>query len=76
MDKGLERAVWTRAEFTCEYCRLPQALSPLPFHVEHIIAQQHGGPTESENLAIACPRCNLHKGPNLGGIDPDTDKKA
>jgi hypothetical protein len=22
------------------------------------------------NLALACPQCNLHKGPNLAGIDP------
>jgi hypothetical protein len=25
-----------------------------------------------ENLALSCPNCNLHKGPNLTGIDPDT----
>jgi hypothetical protein len=24
------------------------------------------------NLAPACHRCNLHKGPNLTGIDPET----
>ena len=24
------------------------------------------------NLALACHRCNLHKGPNLTGIDPLT----
>jgi hypothetical protein len=23
-----------------------------------------------DNLALACHRCNLHKGPNLTGIDP------
>lgn len=26
--------------------------------------------TIESNLAIACSRCNLHKGPNLAGIDP------
>ena len=25
---------------------------------------------ELENLALACQHCNLHKGPNLSGIDP------
>jgi len=25
-----------------------------------------------ENLALACQRCNLHKGPNLSGVDPVT----
>ena len=46
--------------------------SVLSFHVEHVIPQQHRGPTVLENLALACPSCNLRKGPNLTGIDPDT----
>lgn len=33
---------------------------------------QHGGGDEEDNLALACSHCNLHKGPNLTGIDPDT----
>jgi hypothetical protein len=24
-------------------------------------------------LALACQKCNLHKGPNLSGIDPESD---
>ena len=27
-----------------------------------------------DNLALACFRCNLHKGPNLTGLDPDTGR--
>lgn len=27
-----------------------------------------------DNLALACLRCNSHKGPNLAGIDPDTGR--
>jgi hypothetical protein len=42
------------------------------YQVEHIIAIQHGGSDEVENLALACSHCNLHKGPNLSGIDPST----
>lgn len=26
------------------------------------------------NLALACIDCNLHKGPNLAGIDPETNQ--
>jgi hypothetical protein len=50
--------------------------SPLfePFHLEHIIAKQHGGETKADNLAWACHRCNRHKGPNLSGIDPETQE--
>jgi hypothetical protein len=40
------------------------------FHIEHIVAKQHGGSDDPSNLALACGRCNLHKGPNLTGIDP------
>ena len=28
--------------------------------------------TVESNLALACHHCNLHKGPNLTGIDPLT----
>ena len=40
--------------------------------VDHVIAQQHGGKSTADNLALACSRCNLHKGPNVAGIDPLT----
>lgn len=57
----------------CEYCRISQNdISALRFHVEHIIARQHGGTDDSENLAYSCFFCNLHKGTNLTGIDPDS----
>jgi hypothetical protein len=61
-----------RAGNRCEYCRLPQDFSALRFHIEHIIARQHGGTDDQENLALACPECNFHKGTNLSSIDPDT----
>jgi hypothetical protein len=73
MDNALRSLVRQRAGDTCEYCRLPQAASRfVGFHVEHIIAHQHGGPTEPENLALACHFCNCHKGPNIAGLDPRT----
>lgn len=46
--------------------------SELRFHTEHIIPVQHGGNDDLDNLALACPNCNLHKGPNLAGIDRET----
>jgi hypothetical protein len=36
------------------------------------VARCHGGGEELENLALACRYCNLHKGPNLAGLDPIT----
>jgi hypothetical protein len=61
-----------RANNRCEYCLLPQEHSELTHHVEHIVSKQHGGRDDMGNLALACHRCNLHKGPNLTGIDPLT----
>jgi hypothetical protein len=61
-----------RAGSACEYCRIPASLYPGFFTTEHIIARQHGGPDRDENLAYSCVRCNLHKGPNIAGLDPDT----
>jgi hypothetical protein len=63
-----------RAANRCEYCLLRQEHTDLNHHVEHIVAKQHGGSDEAENLALACHRCNLCKGPNLTGIDPLTRK--
>lgn len=34
----------------------------------------HGGGDELGNLALACIDCNLHKGTNLTGIDPETTR--
>ena len=43
MDAATRRLVLRRAGSRCEYCRLPQHAVDLTFHVEHIIAKQHGG---------------------------------
>jgi hypothetical protein len=67
MDKALQELVRRRASERCEYCQFPQP----PFHIEHIVARKHGGKTTEDNLALACVRCNFHKGPNLAGIDPE-----
>ncbi len=72
MDEFLHEAVRTRAQHRCEYCHFPEKYAEVPFHVDHIIAQQHGGRTMLANLALACCFCNRHKGPNLSGIDPVT----
>jgi HNH endonuclease len=73
MHAALRRMVEERAGQRCEYCRLLHDFQPLsPFHVEHIIARQHGGENSPENLALACHRCNFRKGPNLTGIDPES----
>lgn len=61
--------VRNRAANLCEYCGLAQSSFPLvTFHVEHVIARQHGGSDNIENLCLACHWCNLFKGPNLSAL--------
>lgn len=72
MNAATRDLVRRRAGERCEYCHLRKEHTGLTHHVEHIIAKQHGGSDDVENLALACHRCNLNKGPNLTGIDPQT----
>jgi hypothetical protein len=72
MEESLRRSVWQRARGCCEYCRLPQQLTLLPHQIDHIVARKHGGQTTEENLCVACYRCNVHKGPNIAGVDPQS----
>ena len=75
MDETLKLFVRERANYRCEYCRLPQAVSGrLPFHVDHVRAIQHRGEETLENLCYACSKCNLFKGPNPSSFDPLTDQ--
>jgi hypothetical protein len=74
MDASTRDLVRWRAGERCEYCRLQQEHSGLIHHIEHIVARQHGGSDDPYNLALACHRSNLHKGPNLTGIAPRTQQ--
>src|SRR6266581_8288146 len=73
MDAETRAAVRARAGNCCEYCQRRQATSPLiPLQIEHVIPRKHDGSDDADNLALACPECNLHKGSDLTGFDPDT----
>ncbi len=75
MDNDIRQIIRDRANDRCEYCHLPQfAASFFTFHIEHIVARQHGGGDELTNLALACPDCNAFKGPNLSSIDPESNE--
>jgi hypothetical protein len=70
VNRELLRTVWQRAADRCEYCLMPSFALPLPFQIDHIVAEKHGGQSVANNLALACPHCNRFKGPNIAGIDP------
>ncbi len=73
MDASVRALVRRPAGNRCEYCLLRQEHLPFStFQIEHIVARKHGGNEEPGNLALACDRCNSHKGANLTGVDPET----
>lgn len=63
---ALRLQVAERAQFRCEYCRLPQDAYYYEFQVDHIRSIKHRGPTVLENLAYCCPDCNKYKGSDIG----------
>ena len=70
---SLRKIVIERAAGRCEYCLFPQLYAIRKFEPDHIVPVQHGGQTESSNMACACHRCNRNKGPNVGSYDPLTN---
>jgi hypothetical protein len=68
----LRREVVERAGNRCEYCLLSAEVAFFPHEVDHVIAEKHGGATDIDNLALACWRCNRHKGSDLTSFDPHT----
>jgi hypothetical protein len=73
ISAALRRAVVERARHYCEYCGLSDEATLAPHEPDHIIGEQHGGPTTLDNIAYACFRCNRFKGPNIATRDPQTD---
>jgi len=71
---ALRALVHQRAGGCCEYCHIHEDDVLAPHEPDHIVAEQHGGATTIENLALACVHCNAFKGTNLSSVDPDTGK--
>ena len=72
IPRAIQQQVHERASGLCEYCHLPDACTTLPFQIDHIIAEKHGGLTTLENLAYCCLHCNAFKGPNIAGVNQET----
>lgn len=68
ISRSIRRFVIARADYRCEYCRVPEYLSSFDYHIEHIIGIQHGGTNSLDNLAYCCSSCNWKKGPNISTI--------
>ncbi|MBI4606535.1 MAG: HNH endonuclease [Planctomycetes bacterium] len=68
----LRERVAARAQRRCGYCLTQEAVVGTPMEIEHIIPESLGGLTEEENLWVACPLCNQHKGNRIAALDPVT----
>ncbi len=68
VSAALRRLVLRRAGGLCEYCLLHQEDAHFSFHVDHIVSRRHRGASSAGNLALACLRCNVAKGADLGTL--------
>lgn len=76
IPESLHSLVVDRAGNRCEYCRLSQDGQEARFHVDHVVPISAGGATHTDNLALACVSCSLHKSAKQSAIDPESAKQA
>lgn len=62
-----------RANYRCEYCRVPELFLATTFHVDHIRSLKHGGRTVLQNLSFCCPHCNQNKGSDVASFATEDD---
>ena len=70
----LRRLIAARDRNRCAYCLTAEKNCGLQMHIDHIIPETSGGPTTADNLCLACFACNVHKGAQQTGVDPQTGK--
>ncbi|HBJ83083.1 MAG TPA: HNH endonuclease [Verrucomicrobiales bacterium] len=58
-------SVRARSDGLCEYCLLHERDIGWTFHLDHVIAEKHAGPTDDHNLSNCCPDCNRRKGSDI-----------
>jgi len=73
ISAALRREVIDRAGGCCEYCRTDTQDRSIAFAIDHVIAEKHGGPTQSDNLCLSCYWCNSYKGSDISSVDWETD---
>lgn len=74
LPADVRRLVAERADFCCEYCLIPESQAFIPYQIDHIIAQKHGGDSVLDNLAYSCAPCNKRKGSDVATVDRSTDR--
>lgn len=46
----------------------------MALEIDHIVPEALGGDSTEQNLWLACPNCNRHKGQSTHAVDPETDQ--
>jgi 5-methylcytosine-specific restriction endonuclease McrA len=72
IPKDLRQRVARTARYRCGYCLTQEEVVGVEMDIEHIIPEALNGPTEEENLWLACGRCNECKGNRATARDPMT----
>jgi 5-methylcytosine-specific restriction endonuclease McrA len=74
VPRALRERVAAQAKHRCGYCLTTEAMVGAPMEIEHIVPRSLGGLTTEENLWLACPLCNEHKGNRIVALDVVTDQ--
>lgn len=72
IGKALRSSVARRARHRCGYCLTQEVVVGAAMEIDHIVPEALGGPTEEDNLWLACSGCNAHKGDRIVALDPET----
>lgn len=72
IPRTLRARVSARARYRCGYCLTAEAIVGTPMEIDHLVPESLGGPTEEDNLWLACSLCNEHKGNRVAAPDPLT----
>lgn len=74
IDNLIKDQLLLRARYECEYCH--RVLLGDSWQVEHILPRHSMGTDDFQNLAVACPSCNLNKREATAGRDYVTGKSG
>jgi len=72
IPKALRQKVATQARFRCGYCLTREVVSGTPMKFDHIIPEGLNGPTNEDDLWLACALCNAFKGERIRAFDSVT----
>jgi 5-methylcytosine-specific restriction endonuclease McrA len=60
IPRRLRNIIIERDGQRCVYCGVDLELNEI--HIDHVIPESKGGPTNIQNLQVTCRKCNTEKG--------------